>query len=62
MVIMGCAGGKISMAAVSVKRCMFGIRTMKFSCFGNKALFLCKRFLLFMTANMAAVKTCYFWI
>ena len=36
---------------------MLVVRTMKFSSFGNKTLFLCKQFLLFLSTNMATVKT-----
>ena len=36
---------------------MLVVRTMKFSSFGNKTLFLWKQFLLFLSTNMATVKT-----
>ena len=33
-----------------------GCQKIKFPSFGNKTIFLCKRFLLFLTTNLAAVK------
>ena len=41
---------------------MLGVRTMKLLSFGNKTLFLCNQFILFLTTNMAAMKTAYYRI
>ena len=38
---------------------ILGVRAIKFSSFGNKTLFLYKRFLWFLATNMAAVQTIY---